>query len=197
MLLVLIISIHVLITPYPYACIHDVYNAATRLHHILILLSFSVYTYVYTLAPYIPYVCTTRSSSLCMCIYTYLLSLVYYTVHAPYHHCGYSAASYTSPCALPSIHLFPTHISTSITCHLTCHHLISSSLIHIVSAPPVSVTWHAMPLHAPYHHMVDTLPPLTHLHVRSHSPIHRISPYPHILRSIESMESMESMIWTI
>ena len=130
-------------------------------------------------------------------VYIHIPNLpVYYTVHAPYHHCGYSAASYTSPCALPSIHLFPIHISTSITCHMTCHHIISSSMILCIitfgirymacyaitrSVPPLWILCRL--LHISMCAMI--LPSIGYLHIL------------HILISIESMESMESMIWTI
>ena len=72
-----------------YVCIlwYDVYNAAARLHRILILLSsHSVCTYVHPyLAPRIR-----AFPSLCMCTthtytHTYVCASVYYTVHAPYH----------------------------------------------------------------------------------------------------------------
>ena len=84
-----------------YVCIlwYDVYNAAARLHRILILLSpHSVCTYVHPyLAPRVR-----ASSFLCMCTthtytHTYVCASVYYTVHAPYHHILYHSIGTLPP----------------------------------------------------------------------------------------------------
>ena len=169
-----------------------------RLHHILILLSsHSVCTYVHPCLAYVLYSTTRLSFSVYVTTYLYtyyVCALVYYTVHAPYHHIWYSATSYTSTCALLSIHI---HTSTYITYHLVCHHLISSSyyttsgICYMACAIPRSVAYvllchvssipryHVMecPYGHPYHHRISTYP---HIHrIHGIHGIHDLDPFWH------------------
>ena len=169
-----------LITPYPYACIHDVYNAAPA----CIIYSYScpslcIPTYTLLLRTY----GTTRSPSLCMCIYTYLSSLVYYTVHAPYHHCGYSAASYTSPCALPSIPSIPYSLLVyrhNMSYDMSSYHLIIydtmyhhlRSLLHGMCHSTLRTIYGTLP---PYLGLLDTMVWSVHMDIHTTT---RISTYP-------------------
>ena len=136
---------------YLYTCAHYSLSVCTmwrlqcyaRLHHILILLSFSVYTYVYTLTPYLQYYA--------------LFLFVYVHTHTPSPSVLYSTRSVPPLCGtLP--HLTHLHVRSQVhtylhliqTYHITWYGIISSHhLWYYVSSPSVPVTWHAMPLHAP------------------------------------------------
>ena len=177
-----------------YVCIllYDVYNATPA----CIIYSYScpliacVHTSTLVLLPRLSF-----SVYVTTYLYTYYVcALVYYTVHAPYHHIWYSATSYTSTCALLSIHI---HTSTYITYHLVCHHLISSSyyttsgICYMACAIPRSVAYvllchvssipryHVMecPYGHPYHHRISTYP---HIHrIHGIHGIHDLDPFWH------------------
>ena len=137
-------------TPYPYAYYVWRLQCCARLHHILILLSSlaCVHTSTLVLVSTIQY-CLALFFSMYVYhtyLYTYYVCApVYYTVHAPYHYVVLCRILHVTTCA-PK-YTYTIHISTSITHHLVCHHLIFSSYDTCVSSPTVPVTWH-MPFHA-------------------------------------------------
>ena len=112
---------------------YDVYNAAPA----CIIYSYSYPPQrVYIRPPLswsVLYSTASLSSSPCMCttyLYTYYVCApVYYTVHAPYHYVVLCRILHVTTCA-PK-YTYTIHISTSITYHLVCHHLISILMIHV------------------------------------------------------------------
>ena len=146
----LIISIHVLITPYPYA-LCDVYNAAPA----CIIYSYScpslcIHTYTLLLRTY----STTRSSSLCMCTHILLL-LVYYTVHAPYHHYVVLChVLHISMCAPKYIHTY-TYYRHNMSSDMSSYHLI----IYDTMYHHLRYLLHGMLCHYTLRSIYATLPP--------------------------------------
>ena len=170
--------------------IHDVYNAAPA----CIIYSYScpslcIHTYTLLLRTY----STTRSSSLCMCTHILLL-LVYYTVHAPYHHYVVLChILHISMCAPKYIHTY-TYYRHNMSSDMSSYHLI----IYDTMYHHLRYLLHGMLCHYTLRSIYATLPPYLYTQIpwygvsiwTSRPP----SLYRHILRSIESMESMESRI---